>query len=154
MKAHEKQKQALALALAGVDYQTIAEKVGYNSRQAAWKAVKSALNKTIKAAAEDVKQMQISRLDTMLKAIWASVVAGNLGVIDRALRLEERRARLLGLDAPIKQEHTGAAGGPIKTEDVTPIADEERINKLVALLDGARARRDRQDHPTDDPDRE
>lgn len=113
LKALEKQKKALALALAGVDYQTIAERVGYNSRQAAWKAVNSAIQKTIKPAAEEVKQMQLARLDAMLKALWPSVLSGHLGSIDRVLRIEERRARLLGLDAPVKTDIT-SGGEKIK----------------------------------------
>jgi hypothetical protein len=61
---------------------------------------------TIKPMAEDVKQMQLARLDKMLTAIWKQVTSGNLQSIDRALKLEERRARLLGLDAPAKADLT------------------------------------------------
>lgn len=106
LAALEKRKQALQLALAGVDYQTIADTVGYNSRQAAHKAVKSAIDMTIKPMAEDVKQMQLARLDKMLTAIWSQVTKGNLSAIDRAIKLEERRARLMGADAPTKTDVT------------------------------------------------
>ena len=36
--------------------------------------------------------------------------------------IKERKAKLLGLDAPLKQEHTGPAGGPIQ-QDVRLIKD-------------------------------
>ena len=49
---------------------------------------------------------------------------------------------------PVKRtELTGADGGPIETKDVSDVTDEERIARLVALLDAARARRDRQPDP-------
>jgi hypothetical protein len=102
LAALNRQKQALQLAQSGVDYQTIADKLGFNSRQAAWKSVKSALNRTLVESAEELRTMQISRLDKMLSAIWVDVIKGNLKAIDRAIKLEERRAKLLGLDAPTK----------------------------------------------------
>lgn len=46
--------------------------------------------------------------------------------------------KILGLDAPTKQEHTGKDGGPIEH---TQLTDEERAARLAALLDAARARR-------------
>lgn len=109
--ALEKRRQALELAKAGIDYQTIADRIGYNSRQAAWKAVNSAIKDIIRPPAEAVRDMQIARLDSMLASIWASVKQGQYGAIDRALKLEERRAKLLGLDAPVKTDLTN--GGEI-----------------------------------------
>lgn len=35
------------------------------------------------------------------RGIWPKVPAGDLGAIDRLVRLLERRAKLLGLDAPV-----------------------------------------------------
>ena len=36
--------------------------------------------------------------------------------------IKERKAKLLGLDAPVRQEHSGPEGGPIK-QDLTVITD-------------------------------
>ena len=44
----------------------------------------------------------------------------------------------------ITQELTGKGGGAIKTEDVT-LDDEQRADRITAIFDKARARRDRQD---------
>ena len=102
LRTYEKQTQALRLALAGISYQAIAEAVGYNSKQAAWKAVKSALNRSITQETRDVRMVQNERLNVMLRAIWEDVVKGNEKAIDLALRIEARRSRLMGTDAPIK----------------------------------------------------
>jgi hypothetical protein len=46
------------------------------------------------------------------------------------LDCQQRRAKLLGLDAPEKKEHTGPGGGPIQVE----IDDATRAERIVALL--------------------
>jgi len=60
------------------------------------------------------------------------------------------------IDGPPKTvlEHTGADGGPIKTEDVTPITDLERAERITAILERARQARDRQTTPPADLDGE
>lgn len=42
-----------------------------------------------------------------------------------------------------REEHTGKGGGPIETSDVG-LSDDERAARIAAILDKARARRDRQ----------
>lgn len=46
--------------------------------------------------------LQMARMDAALAAVTAKVDQGHLGAIDRMLKIEERRARLLGLDMPNK----------------------------------------------------
>jgi hypothetical protein len=98
--AAEKQRQALELRKAGESYDAIAEKLGYSGRPGAYKAVKTALEKTIQEPADELRRIELERLDTMLKSIWHFVEAGNTKHVAAALRIMERRASLLGLDAP------------------------------------------------------
>lgn len=104
VKAADKQRQALELRKAGVTYARIAEQLGYRSPSGAHKAVELALKSVLSEPAEEVRQLELERLDSMLLALWPQVRNGNHGAIDRALRVMERRARLLGLDAPVKQD--------------------------------------------------
>jgi len=46
--------------------------------------------------------LENSPLDRMLNVIWPDVLNGNLQAIDKMLRIMERRAKLLGLDAPTR----------------------------------------------------
>ena len=52
--------------------------------------------------------MELERLDVLLVKVMAIVDTGTinecLNAIDRALKIAERRAKLLGLDAPAKQD--------------------------------------------------
>ncbi len=103
LDALERQRQALELRKAGVPYAKIAEALGYAHASGAHKAVASALKKTLQEPADDLRKLELERLDAMLFAIWPSVTKGIQPAIDRALRIMERRAKLLGLDAPVKQ---------------------------------------------------
>lgn len=48
-------------------------------------------------------------------------------------RCIERRCKILGLDAPTKQEITGADGGPIETKDVS-LTDVQRRTAIAAMF--------------------
>jgi DNA-binding transcriptional regulator LsrR (DeoR family) len=54
--------------------------------------------------------LQLARIDSALQAISTQIQQGHLGAIDRLIRLEERRARLLGLDAPTRLAPTTPDG--------------------------------------------
>ena len=49
------------------------------------------------------------------------------------LRIEARRARLLGLDAPARSELSGPEGGPIELAAVAQQAREHLTAKLDAI---------------------
>lgn len=68
------------------------------------------LNAETAASASEMRRLELERLDAMTLALWKQATSGNQGAIDRVLRLMERRAKLLGLDAPTKQEVTGPDG--------------------------------------------
>ena len=100
--AAEKQRRALELRKAGATFEQIADSLGYAFPAAAAKAVKTALKRTIQEPADEVRELELARLDAMLFAIWPRVKQGNLQAIDRALKIMARRAEYLGLDAPAK----------------------------------------------------
>jgi hypothetical protein len=69
----------------------------------------AALKATLQEPADELRKMELERLDRLLLAVWGQAAKGNQGGIDRALKIMERRAKLLGLDAPTKvqQENVG-----------------------------------------------
>lgn len=59
--------------------------------------------------------LMVQRLDKLLSvAMKQAVDDGSLPAVDRVIRLEERRAKLLGLDAPVRQD-IGVAGPKVIT---------------------------------------
>ena len=111
--------QMLELRKAGMTYDRIGEALGV-SKQAVHKSVTKALREiTSKAAesAEEIRSLELIRLDAMLAGLWAQAARGNLGAIDRALKIAERRAKITGIDAPTKITPTNKDG-----DDLEPAA--------------------------------
>ena len=109
----DKAVQALALRKTGATYEQIANALGYGNRSAAHRAVQRLLKAHEVEGVDELRKLEDSRLDEMLFAIYKIAKSGDLGAIDRILRIAERRAKLWGLDAPAKTEISGADGGPL-----------------------------------------
>ncbi|MGW7579783.1 hypothetical protein ACWGKU_20355 [Kitasatospora sp. NPDC054768] len=103
--------------------------------------VTEALGHRLAAAQADVEALRVledARLDRLfLVAYRRAVRDGELQAIDRALRIMDRRARLLGLDQPARTEISGHDGGPI---EVVADATSDELAALIALTDPAAAR--------------
>ena len=102
--AAEKQAAALALRKQGYTLEEIAEQVGYANASGAWKAIDRALRKIIKEPAEELLKLECERLDAMLKSLWPFVLRGSARHVEVALKVMDRRAGYLGLDAPKQVE--------------------------------------------------
>jgi len=100
----EKWAKALALRTAGKTYQEIAVEVGYADRSSAYNAVMDALKAMVREPADQARELELERLDKLTAAVWERAMKGDDFAIDRALKIADRRARLLGLDAPQKLE--------------------------------------------------
>lgn len=94
-------KKALELRAARVPYDTIARECGYGSRGAAYKAVQRELASLPKEAAKHLRETELESLDTLERAVLSAALRGNLGALDRVLRIKDARARMMGLyEAP------------------------------------------------------
>ena len=105
-KTAARRLQALELRKAGASYQQIGERLGISNGQA-FQDVKREMAKIAEQATElatEVRQMELERLDAMHLGLWPEARKGHLGAVDRVLRIMERRASLLGLDAPKQQD--------------------------------------------------
>jgi len=103
---------------------------GWDERYA-YKDVKRELDRLrsdISENAEQIIELEKQRLDAMLTTLWPKVAQGHQGAIDRVLRIMERRARLLGLDAPSR--HSGQVDVTTKGESLNAINDTRA--KLLA----------------------
>ena len=70
--------------------------------------VRRALREAVREPAEELRTLELERLDTLYAKVMVIIETGStkevLNAIDRALRIMERRSKLLGLDAPMKQD--------------------------------------------------
>lgn len=97
----QKRDRALSLRLTGATYQAIADAMGVNkSTVKRW--IDTAIDGVDKENAKQLIALENERLNRAMRAIWPKVIDGQLGAVDRLVKLSERRARLNGLDAPQK----------------------------------------------------
>lgn len=110
------QEQALELRRAGLSYATIARRIGL-SKSRAHALVQLGLQEARAqnaASAEELRVEELSRLDGMLAKVYPKAAKGDLQAVDRVLKIGERRAKLLGLEAPVRIEATGRDGAPME----------------------------------------
>lgn len=125
----EKRYEALKMRRRGMSYPDIADKLGI-ALTTAYRYVQTEmkrLDNERRAEAEGVLAMELERLDRLLSAVIDKAEAGSLDHIDTVLRLSERRAKLLGLNAGIK--HT------VEVDDKRALPDIEVYKKTRALLE-------------------
>lgn len=136
LEAARKQAEALDYRKQGKTLQWIADKLEYASPAGAHHAIMSALQKTLQEPADELRTLELIRLDALLDATWLWASQGKPQAIDRVLRIMERRAKLLGLDAPTKIAPTTPDGdNPYGT---TPT--EQLFREIDALFEQARSR--------------
>ena len=96
-------QQAIKLRMAGATLDDIAKQLDFKSAAGAYKSVMRELKATAQDMGEGieaVRQLELKRLDQMQFPLWPAVLAGDVQATTTALRIQERRASLLGLDAP------------------------------------------------------
>src|SRR5262245_42781916 len=96
----ERQVKALALRKAGASYRAIGDAPGVSGKTAFEDvhAGLAALAAEQRAEAQELRALEAARLDDLQTAVWSRARGGDLEAVKTALRILERRARLLGLD--------------------------------------------------------
>jgi len=126
----ERDAEAARLRSRGLSYEAIGRELGLDKGNA-YHAVQRALEATVAEPAAEVRQLELARLDDMYMAVMKVLEAQHFTVsngkliyhpetggpllddapvlqaVDRLLKIQERRARLLGLDAATKTEVSG-----------------------------------------------
>lgn len=140
LTAAEKARRALELRTQGLPYEEIAELCGWKSKSAAHKAVTRALAELAQEPAEELRALELRRLDEMLAGlIWRARLGENTAV-DRVLKImQERRRYVPGVEVPATHELTGPGGGPLAVsftlppvERPAPIAEHELADRAEA----------------------
>lgn len=117
IRAAERHRQALALRLNGESFARIATLLGYKDSSGAYLAVEAALKRVPAAEAASYRKLNIERLNEM--RLEARVLEGSKR-IEYEIKIQEREARYLGLDAPSRTEVTGKDGEPLLTFTLIP----------------------------------
>lgn len=131
----QRRAAAIRLRLEGKSYEDIATELGYSNRASACKDITRATEAAIleqRAGVEVLREQELMRLDALWQEVWrvlktehfvlhqggvVEIEQGEqlvrviddgpvLAAIDRLLKIQERRSKYLGLDAPVRHEVT------------------------------------------------
>lgn len=135
IEAAERQAKALTLRKAGLSFEQIANQLGYADAASAYNAVKAALEKTLQEPAQELRDLECARLDAMLMGLWKEASTGRWLAVDRVLAIMDRRAKLLGLDAPTKQHTEQTVAMAVNAADASrAILDNPDARRLAQQL--------------------
>ena len=136
----ERKREALAMRLRGHNYAEIGDALGI-SAEGARLAVKRGMSEIRTESAEtaiEVREQEAARLDRMLTTLERMAESTEdastlLAIQDRLLKIQDRRARLLGLDLQ-RVEVTGANGGPIQIAAIQRVIVDPATTTLEGQL--------------------
>jgi len=92
----------------GMNYRRIGEKYGV-SHQMVSEAIRGYLKQLRAISLRSVveyRQVQLERIQAVYNALWPNVMRGKVDAINALIRVMDREARLLGLDAPTRVDIT------------------------------------------------
>lgn len=154
----ERDAKAARLKVEGLSYQQIADRLGFTDRSTAAKAAKRALAEVVQEPAEELRKLELERLDDMYRRSYAVLEREHLTVsqgrvvcleneagekvplpddgpvlaaVDRLLKIQDRRAKLLGLDAPTQVQATVTEVTQADLE-LTDLISEAKARNAVA----------------------
>jgi hypothetical protein len=121
----DKEREIVELRTEGYVWREIAEQVGM-STAGVYKAYNRAMTRVIAPSIEEHRELELDRLDILQRTYWQPAVNGNLRAADYVLRVIDKRAKLLGLDAPLKVQ------AEVVTYDGSDLDREvERVARII-----------------------
>ena len=142
----ERELAVVNLRVVGLTWQQIADQTNYATAMGAWKAYQRACKRTLQEPTDEARRIELDRLDALQRTYWDPAIQGNLRAADFVLRVIDRRARILGIDAPqkIQAEVVNYEGSGNLNAEV------ERIARIIEAADHAQLEyTDAEPDPTD-----
>jgi hypothetical protein len=158
--AQKRRQEAVKLRLTGMSFTRIAEALGYADAATAYNAVKMELALTKREDADELREIESQRLDSLQEVMVAvlrsehvvvSVQRGQvvidqrtfeavkdhgpvMNAVDRLLRISESRRKLLGIDAPPQVQRVDVTVTEVSQADVEwrEMVNEERARRAAA----------------------
>lgn len=141
----ERERQVLELRQAGVDYATIAARVGYTNRGTAKRAFDRALARVHYPQVTQARDLEAARLDRLQAAHWSKALKGDDRSTGHVLRIIDLRIKLLGLshadgvaerDARVNELQAALMAQTIRTVvDDLPLTEAQRKDALRLIAE-------------------
>jgi hypothetical protein len=99
------------------------------------------MTRTLKQPTDELREIELDRLDRLQRGIWERAKDGDIRAIDAVLRIIDRRARLLGLDAPQKIQaevvnYDGATNLDAQIERIIRVVEQVDLGEPLSLEKG------------------
>lgn len=133
IEAQERRAKAVQLRRMGWSYGRIANQLGI-TKSSAHKAVTKAMTEVqqlLDTDAETARAMELERLDELQSYLWLPASKANAQAVEKILKIMERRAKLMGLDAPSKVAPTNPNGDEPYDRPMTDAELDARIAELL-----------------------
>jgi hypothetical protein len=132
--ARQRDLIAVELRKTGMTFDKIAEKMTLADRSAAFKCYQRGMKNTLQESADEHRAIELARLDEIWGPMFEQARGGSRLAVDRCILIMDRRAKYLGLDAPVRIRQE------IITDDMLEkaIADLEAQNAALREQDEAR----------------
>jgi hypothetical protein len=134
LQAREREIKALDLRKRGKSYNEIGIELGMTDAAAYQMVMRvlEAYDHDIRENVPCVRQIELKRLDQYIVALQKRINTGDPKAILVALKVSERRAKLMGLDAPLKVAATDTEGNTIE-KMADGVLDQEIAHLIVTL---------------------
>jgi len=115
--------------MSGATLQQIADRLGYNSRQAVWKATTSLLERQEREATAEWQAFHLARLERLLLAVWQDAIDGDDRAGQQALRIVQEIGRTIGVSGPKRVEASGLSSASERHPGLTRLSDDEWLRR-------------------------
>jgi len=122
----EKETKILQMRKMGLTWAQIGQSVGL-SQAGAYGAYRRALSRVPDELASELRKIDNERIDALITASWPDAMRGSARHLEVLVKLLERRAKLMGLDAPILQRIE------VVTDEIVDEAILEMQRKMIEL---------------------
>jgi hypothetical protein len=122
----KRDSRVFELRVQGLTFEQIAQEVGFSGPSGAWQAYKRIRERLIFEPLEELRQLELMRLDAVQHALWDRAIEGDLPAANCVLKIMDLRAKLVGLYKP---ERVELSKWNFEAGDVD--AEVERIIKIM-----------------------
>lgn len=98
----DRETQCVQLRREGMTLEEIAKKVGYSNASGVQAALYRAYQRVAVEDIDQIRRMENERLDALHNAHWSNAMQGDVPSGVMILKVMDRRAKLLGLDMPVR----------------------------------------------------
>lgn len=122
----ERDSQVFELRVQGFTFEQIAKEVGFSGPSGAWQAYQRMKEQMIFEPLEELRQLELMRLDAVQHSLWDRAINGDLPAANCVLKIMDLRAKLVGLYKPERVE--------VNKWDYQATDIDAEVQRIIAMM--------------------